>query len=57
MKTTTVLKVLKRYEKSLAVMENEALKDGCNADAGHYRNDRLALMNAIKIIEGREGET
>lgn len=51
MKTITVLKILKRYEKSLSVMENEALRDSCSTDAEHYRNDKVAMQEAIKIIE------
>lgn len=46
-----MLKILKRYAKSLQVMENEALLQNENADAEHYKVDRLAMEQAIKCVE------
>lgn len=51
MKRETVLKKLKRYAKSLAFMEEESIVQNEPADAEHYKVDRLAFEEAIKIIE------
>lgn len=55
-KTNTVIKILTRYKKGLALMEQEALSKA-SADAEHYRTDRLALEQAIKIIERSNTES
>jgi hypothetical protein len=57
MKTTTVLKILKRYQKSLAFMENESISEGNKADAEHYKVDRIAMEEAIKHIERSNTES
>ena len=51
MKTETVLKKLKRYERYLQFMEAESMSQQEFKDAEHFRNDRLAFEQAIKIIE------
>ena len=51
MKRETVLKKLKGYAKSLAFMEQESIMQNYPADTEHYKVDRLAFEEAIKIIE------
>lgn len=51
MKNETVIKILKRYEKSLFAMEKEAVKDGCLEDAEHYKIDKIAMINARTNLE------
>lgn len=51
MKRETIIKKLRRYAKSLAFMENEAMQADKQADAEHYRNDKLAFEESINIIE------
>lgn len=51
MKKETVLKKLNHYVKSLAFMEQESLMLNERVDAEQYRFDRLALEEAMKIIE------
>ena len=51
MKTCTVLKKLKGYAKSLAFMEQESITENNPIDTEHYKVDRLAFEEAIKIIE------
>lgn len=38
-------------------MEQEALSEKASADAEHYRTDRLALEQAIQIIERSNTES
>lgn len=57
MKREAVLKKLKRYEKSLAFMEKESMESNERADAEHYRNDRIAFNEAIKLIESGRSNT
>lgn len=54
MKKETVIKKLKHYAKSLQFMETEARNNGEGLDAEHYMTDKLAMLEAIKLIE-REG--
>ena len=51
MKRETVLKKLKGYAKSLAYMEQESIANNDSVDTEHYRVDKLAFEEAIKIIE------
>ena len=51
LKRETVLKKLKGYAKSLAFMEQESIAQKESVDAEHYKVDRLAFEEAIKIIE------
>ena len=51
MKRETVLKKLRGYAKSLAFMEQESIAQKDAADTEHYKVDRLAFEEAIKIIE------
>lgn len=54
MKTDTVIKVLKRYSKSLQAMAQEAVKQEDLKDAEHYSFDRFAFEEAIRILEERK---
>ncbi len=51
MKRETVLKKLKGYAKSLAFMEQESILNNDSVGTEHYRVDKLAFIEAIKIIE------
>jgi len=51
MKRETVLKKLRGYAKSLAFMEQESIAANEPVDTEHYKVDKLAFEEAIKIIE------
>lgn len=53
MKTETVVKVLRRYVKGLQAMENEAVMES-SGDAKQYRFDKIALEQALEMLEGKE---
>ena len=50
MKVETVLKILARYSKGLEKMEQECSNTD-SKDAEHYKTDKIAMEQAIKIIE------
>lgn len=54
MKTETAIKILTRYIKGLSVMESEAVAENKNADAEHYRTDRVALELARNSLLKRK---
>lgn len=52
MKNETMLKILKRYQRSLEIMKNEAINDGEPDEiVKHYELDSLAMRQAIETIE------
>ena len=52
MKLETVIKVLKRYEKSLEVMRNMSMAENeNNSIINHYEFDRRAFLQAIEELE------
>lgn len=54
MKRETAIKILKRYAKSLSVMEREALMNGERTDAEHYKIDKVAMETAIESLKRKE---
>ena len=54
MKTETAIKILTRYIKGLSAMESEAVANHENADAEHYRTDRVALEIAKNSLLKRK---
>ena len=51
MKTETVLKILRRYEKNLEYLENEADNSGQSIDRELYHTDKNAMRTARELIE------
>ena len=54
MKKDTILKVLRRYEKSLQTMETEARMQDEPKDAEHYKFDKTVMHEAVKLIAERK---
>lgn len=54
MKTETVIKVLKRYAKSLNVMACDCKTEEEKIDRQHYQFDKQVFEEAIRLIESRK---
>lgn len=54
MKVETVVKVLKRYSKSLNVMACECKGESEKIDKEHYQFDKKVFDEAVRIIESRK---
>ena len=54
MKKETVIKVLKRYAKSLNVMACDCKAEGEKVDRQHYQFDKQVFEEAIRLIENRK---
>lgn len=54
MKTETIIKVLKRYSKSLNVMACECKGENEKTDKEHYQFDKKVFDEAVRIIESRK---
>lgn len=54
MKAETVVKVLKRYSKSLNVMACECKGESEKIDKEHYQFDKKVFDEAVRIIESRK---
>lgn len=51
MKNETMLKILKRYQRNLEIMKNEAIRDGEPKEiVKQYELDSLAMKQAIETI-------
>lgn len=54
MKVETIIKVLKRYSKSLNVMACECKGENERIDKEHYQFDKKVFDEAVRIIENRK---
>ena len=54
MKVETVIKVLKRYAKSLNVMACDCKTEDEKVDKEHYQFDKRVFEEAIRLIESRK---
>ena len=54
MKTETVIKVLKRYKKSLNVMACDCKTEEENIDKQHYQFAKQVFEEALRLIENRK---
>ena len=54
MKAETVIKVLKRYAKSLNVMACDCKAEDEKVDRQHYQFDKQVFEEAIRLIENRK---
>ena len=54
MKVETVIKVLKRYAKSLNIMACDCKAEDEQVDKQHYQFDKKVMEEAIRLIESRK---
>lgn len=57
MKTETIIKVLKRYERGLRVMRDMAISEKEELDAMRYEFDRNVFETVIKELERSNTES